>query len=69
MRASKEQCQKASDDLQSLKAIANGPGSLAHEQRLAFDRIAEFLNVAKRKLPSEAAYKRDSKRRATAKGR
>ena len=67
VRASKENADIARRDLLTLEAGTLGGRKrldLSTQTRLhdAFTRLAEFLNAAKAKLPTEAAYNRDHKR-------
>jgi hypothetical protein len=59
MRASKESAEAARLNLQRLVAGCD----LTAEQEKAYAQIATFINAAKRKLPTEAAYIKDAKRR------
>ena len=62
MRASKESAERARDDLDDVCkwcSSHNAPRSVMGSIGL----LSEFLNVAKRKLPTEAAYERDRKRK------
>lgn len=59
MRASKEQADVARSKVIALRA--QWP-SLA-EPPVEFDEVLAFINAAHRKLPTEAAFKRDSKRK------
>lgn len=55
MNASKENCQKALDNLLTQKGLMN---------YYEFCAIKDFLEAALRKLPTEAAYQKDSMRKA-----
>lgn len=64
MNASKEEAKKAREGVEEvLNRI--GRGSLNYDCLLP---VLEFLHSAERKLPTEAAYERERKRKRTAKG-
>ena len=74
MRASKERCEEARQAVAEISEILeplrreNGQLKVSAQglKRLENDLtwVGEFLNVAKRKLPTEAAYDKDLRRRA-----
>ena len=60
MRASKEQACLAKQNLETLRELFLATRSpKAHE---ALEQLGEFLDAARRKLPTEGAYDRDSAR-------
>lgn len=67
MRASKEsaECarQRFAGIVEILELQYDKGGRLPPVVESAVNEVAEFLNVAKRKLPTEAAYERDRKRK------
>jgi len=69
MRASKETCERARQNFAYL--MAKFDAAIPHDKqtsmmRNAATQVGEFLNATKRRLPTEAAYYRDSKRKAKA---
>ena len=58
MRASKEEADRARHH---LTAMHSAEGNEAKRKRI--EAVLSFVNAAKRKLPTEAAYHRDAKRR------
>ncbi len=67
MRASKEACSRAQDDLGDIvrwAKVHKVPPSILGN----LERIGQFLNVAKLKLPTEVAYERDKQRARRAVG-
>ena len=71
MRASKESAELARGNVATIQKMladyvrgsTSGKGKLPKKAVEAFSQLSEFVNVAKRKLPTEAAYERDAKRR------
>jgi len=61
MRASKETADAARNDLDLIEERFEGRiyGPVAD----AFRHVREFLNAARRKLPTDAAYERDRRRK------
>lgn len=60
MRASKEQADKAK---QRLTFIQEKVKHNNRQVRIAFEEVEEFINSAKRRLPTEAAIERDRNRK------
>ena len=70
MNASKEEARKANEGLGRAATIADlidrhpEPDKLK-ELKLCLVRVQNFVEVAERKLPTEAAYAKDKKRKAS----
>lgn len=64
MRASKEQCEQAQHDFLDLVNMIDQPKRDYPSTKAKIAFVADFLAVAKRRLPTEAAYDRDRKRKA-----
>ena len=67
MRASKESADMAKQRMSFIERKfidAQKSVVLPHNVEVAFEEVRQFLNAAKRKLPTEAAYDRDTKRRS-----
>ncbi len=68
MRASKEEAERARQNFAWLSSEL--AGAFPEDSKIAkrivelSTQVAMFLNLAKRKLPTEAAYQKDCKRRA-----
>ena len=62
MRASKEQASIALGELSYLQLTLTTPDT---SKKLidGFDRVAEFLEAAQRKLPTQSAYDREATKR------
>ena len=73
--ASKEQCERARQDLawiadKAERRCGANYGLSARDWKTyttLINSVGEFLNVAKRKLPTEAEYERDRRKRQAAK--
>lgn len=61
MRASKEEAEKARQNFAWLADFF--PSSISPKAKNAIAQVGEFLNVAKRRLPTEASYTKDALRR------
>ena len=67
MRASKENADKARENFSMIvEELTDARLSLSSREKKAIEQVREFLNAAKRKLPTEAAFNRDARRKRSA---